>query len=130
MRSFLSLVLLLAGCGSTVPHPSATLDAGIPAAEDAGVPLPDAEDGGSLLPHADGGTHGGRADGGSADGGQPPSDDGAPRRIACTNGFGSALSTSFGRLDGYLVAIVPPGHRGCNGDQTHLHLQVESGGAV
>jgi hypothetical protein len=56
--------------------------------------------------------------------------DGTPTRQACTGAFGSALTTSFGRLDGYLVAIVPAGHRGCNGDSTHVHLQVRAQSAV
>jgi hypothetical protein len=29
-----------------------------------------------------------------------------------------------GRLDGYLVAIVPPTSHGCNADSDHVHLQV------
>ncbi len=58
-------------------------------------------------------------------------DDGTPMRRACTNNFGSALSTSFGRLDGYLVSIVPPGSgNNCNADTDHVHLQVLVNGAV
>jgi len=57
-------------------------------------------------------------------------DDGTPMRRACTGNFGSALSTSFGRLDGYLVAIVPPGGGGCNADSDHVHLQILVNGAV
>jgi len=55
-----------------------------------------------------------------------PSDDsdGAPMRRPCTNTFGDALSTTFGRLDGTLVAIVLPGTRSCHGDSTHVHLQI------
>src|SRR4051794_24097371 len=60
-------------------------------------------------------------------------DDGAPTRIACTSSFGAALTNTptFGRLDGYLVAIVPPGGgSACNADSSHLHLQVRMNGAV
>lgn len=57
-------------------------------------------------------------------------DDGTPTRQPCTGRFGTALSTSFGRLDGYLVAIVPPGNGGCNADADHVHLQVRANGAV
>ena len=66
------------------------------------------------------------------DAGAPPpvGPDGAPTREACTSSYGTGLSTSFGRLDGALVAIVPPGHHGCNGDADHLHLQVKAAGAV
>lgn len=57
-------------------------------------------------------------------------DDGTPMRRTCTNQFGSALTTTFGRLDGILVAVVPPGGGGCNADSSHVHLQIEAGGAV
>jgi hypothetical protein len=56
--------------------------------------------------------------------------DGTPTRRQCTSTFGNALDTSFGRLDGYLVAIVPPNQRGCNGDNAHVHLQILMKGAV
>lgn len=56
--------------------------------------------------------------------------DGTPTRMPCTSHFGSALSQTFGRLDGYLVAIVPPGSGGCNADRGHVHLQVKVNGAV
>lgn len=45
---------------------------------------------------------------------------------ACTGTFGAGLTQAFGRLDGYLVAIVPVGgSRACNGDSSHVHLQVK-----
>lgn len=57
--------------------------------------------------------------------------DGNPTRIACTSSFGSALSPGgFGRLDGFIVSIVPPGHGACNADSHHVHVQVSSGGAT
>ncbi len=56
--------------------------------------------------------------------------DGTPTRKACTNTFGSALSTFHGRMDGLLVAIVAPSAQGCNGDSTHVHLQVLVSNAV
>ncbi|HWU90090.1 MAG TPA: hypothetical protein VN253_22660 [Kofleriaceae bacterium] len=56
--------------------------------------------------------------------------DGTPTRLPCTNSFGSALSTSYGRLDGILVAIVPPGTPGCNSDPNHVHLQVRLDGSI
>ena len=55
-----------------------------------------------------------------------PQGDGTPTRVACTNNLGNALTTQHGRLDGYLVAIVPVGHNGCNGDSSHVHLQVKA----
>lgn len=61
-------------------------------------------------------------DSGSGGGG---SADGPPTRQACTGNFGSGLSTSHARLDGYIVAVIPPGQgKGCNGDSTHVHLQI------
>ncbi|NOU31926.1 MAG: hypothetical protein HOO96_28815 [Polyangiaceae bacterium] len=56
--------------------------------------------------------------------------DGAPVRRTCTSNFGRGLSQTFGRLDGILVSVVPANHNGCNGDGTHVHLQVESGAAT
>jgi hypothetical protein len=73
---------------------------------------------------------------GPADGNLPPpppgdsGPDGTPTRKQCTNNFGSALTTGFGRMDGYLVSIVPPGTHGCNGDADHVHLQVLMSGSV
>lgn len=59
-------------------------------------------------------------------------DDGTPTRVACTGNFGTALSSTptFGRLDGFLVAIVPPGGGGCNADSSHVHLQVKMNNEV
>ncbi|MBP9087821.1 MAG: hypothetical protein KBG15_17000 [Kofleriaceae bacterium] len=51
-------------------------------------------------------------------------DDGTPMRRACSNTFGTTISNGFGRLDGFLVAIVDPGARNCNGDNDHIHLQI------
>lgn len=59
--------------------------------------------------------------------------DGTPMRRPCVDAFGTALSDgAFGRLDGILVAIVPPGPNTgpCNADLTHLHLQVLVNDAV
>jgi hypothetical protein len=81
---------------------------------------------------ADGGINdsGARAPGSDAGSPGQPSADGTPMRQTCTTAFGSALTSNFGRLDGYLVAIVAAGHHGCNSDQDHLHLQVSAAGAV
>jgi len=83
-----------------------------------------------------GGSPGGGPDagGGSPDATAGPDapwqDDGTPTRLPCTGNFGTDLSAMHGRLDGYLVSIVPSGTRGCNGDQDHVHLQVRANGAV
>ena len=73
-----------------------------------------------------------RADGG-ADLGRDGSDsgDGTPVRQTCTSHFGQSLTEAHGRLDGYLVAIVPPGDmHGCNDDDSHVHLQIQMQGAI
>lgn len=57
--------------------------------------------------------------------------DGTPTRQACTDTFGQGLTAKFGRLDGYLVSIVPPSSsHSCNADNDHMHLQVLMGGSV
>lgn len=58
--------------------------------------------------------------------------DGTAMRRPCTETFGSALSSAYGRMDGYLVAIVPPGPSSapCRADLGHVHLQVLVNGAV
>ena len=62
------------------------------------------------------------------DAAMPPSPgDGTPMRNACTptGSLGNGLTTTHGRLDGYLVSIIPVGGgHACNGDSTHVHLQV------
>jgi hypothetical protein len=82
---------------------------------------------------SDAGLHPAHPDGapGSPDGAPGSSGtDGTPTRKACTSSFGTALSAGFGRLDGYLVAIVPLGASGCHGDSNHVHLQVEMNSKV
>jgi hypothetical protein len=57
-------------------------------------------------------------------------DDGTPTRISCVSSFGNELTNNFGRLDGFLVAIVPVSASGCNGDSDHVHLQVKMEGEI
>jgi hypothetical protein len=66
------------------------------------------------------------------DGSFPPDPgDGTPTRKACTGTLGNGLSTSHGRLDGTIVSIVQlDGSHTCNGDSTHVHLQVLMQNAV
>ncbi|MBA3460951.1 MAG: hypothetical protein H0T46_13360 [Deltaproteobacteria bacterium] len=70
----------------------------------------------------------------------PPTPDAKVRMDAAADGpfskandcaivFGSSLTNAFGRLDGTVRAVVPPGHRSCpmrNG--THLVVQIMMGG--
>jgi hypothetical protein len=44
---------------------------------------------------------------------------------------GTAIDTSHGRLDGYLLFVVPIGGSGaCNGDDSHVHLQIQMDGSI
>jgi hypothetical protein len=58
----------------------------------------------------------------------------ATRNASCTplnQQTGSAVSTAYGRLDGTLVYVLGVGGtHSCNGDSTHVHLQVEVSGSV
>ncbi|HEX3760458.1 MAG TPA: lamin tail domain-containing protein [Kofleriaceae bacterium] len=57
--------------------------------------------------------------------------DGTPTRQPCSSTFGSAMTTAFGRLDGFLVAIVNPNTTSsCRGDDNHIHLQVRVNGGI
>lgn len=124
----IALAAALTGCGGS----SAASD---PGPDPGTVPVgPDKAVGGGVP--ADAGTRNAVPDAAGSptmDAAAPPGPvgpDGPPAREACTSTFGTALSTTFGRLDGALVAIVPAGHHGCSGDADHLHLQVKAGGAV
>ncbi|MFO0755578.1 MAG: hypothetical protein U0359_03765 [Byssovorax sp.] len=69
----------------------------------------------------------GGAGGGSGGGGGAPVD----KAKDCASTFGDALTNSFGRLDGTVLAVVQPSNPTCaqpNG--THLVLQVLMGGAA
>jgi hypothetical protein len=81
------------------------------------------------------------ADGGASDAGTEAavdaggSPDGTPSRTSsCTplsQETGTALNTYDGRLDGYLSYVVPRGGSGaCNGDDSHVHLQVKMQGNI
>lgn len=57
--------------------------------------------------------------------------DAYPGAAACASQFGSALTDSFGRLDGTVLAVVPPADDDCAGvNSTHVTVQVTMGGAV
>ncbi len=67
---------------------------------------------------------------GGGEGSSVDASDGTPTRVPCTNQLGNAMTTEFGRLDGYLVAIVLPGNGGCNADSSHVHLQIKVKGSI
>jgi hypothetical protein len=53
------------------------------------------------------------------------------KSASCASTFGSALTNAFGRLDGTIVAVVPPNDQSCAmPNSTHLVIQVMMGGAV
>ena len=54
-------------------------------------------------------------------------DDGTPTRQTCTNSLGNALGASFGRIDGFLVAVV--GTNGVDDVHTATRELVMPGGA-
>ncbi len=112
MARFLSSVALtlffgpLAACSSeNVVHVSADSGAGA----DAGASADDAGDASSDASSM--------ADGGKAG--------------PCASSFGSALTPAFARIDGTVVAVVPPNDQACAlPNSTHLVIQVMMGGAV
>src|SRR5688572_14624782 len=53
------------------------------------------------------------------------------KAMRCASTFGGNLSRGFGRLDGTVLAVVPPNHPSCpRRNDDHLVLQMTSGGAV
>ena len=67
--------------------------------------------------------------GGSGSRAAPP--DAVDKSAACASTFGSALTPGFGRLDGTVLAVVPPGDQACAlPNSTHLVVQVTMGGAA
>ena len=74
------------------------------------------------------GSSAGSPDAAPADAPPPPD---AGKDAACASTFGQALTNAFGRLDGTVVAVVPPGDQRCaqiNSD--HLVLQLSMNGDV
>ncbi len=58
----------------------------------------------------------------------PSADDKAKN---CASAFGNALTNAFGRVDGTVVAVVPPGHPTCAlPNRDHLVVQVSIAGDV
>jgi len=50
---------------------------------------------------------------------------------ACASTFGNALTNSFGRLDGTILAVVEPGNMACAmPNSTHVVLEVTADGAA
>ena len=111
------LLLALVGCANPGGAPPASVDGAV--GHDDAANSPDAHASPDAAPTPDAGSMG--------------NVDGTPTRQPCTSNFGNALPSSgtFGRMDGYLVAIVAPGStNGCNDDDSHVHLQIKVNGAI
>jgi len=119
-------VALLMACGGASKDP---VQDGSGSGTDAGSGNLDA-DGGSVDSSTDD-----SATDSSTDAAASAEGDAAPRNAACTptsQQTGTAVNTTHGRLDGTLVFVVPPvgNYDQCNGDSSHVHLQVEVSGSV
>jgi hypothetical protein len=117
---------LSAACGGSAKAPDAASDGGV-TSDGQAPPIADAG------PSAEASTDGGNVS--TDDSGSPGEDSGlAPRNAACTPSSaqtGTLVDTSHGRLDGTLVYIVSVGGTSkCNGDDSHVHLQIEVSGLV
>jgi hypothetical protein len=122
-----ALVALVAGCSGgavSVPFTTADPDASVAPAADADLSVVDDGDAGVTASHDSGVTAPTAREAGAGG-------DGAPTRSACSASLGSGLSTAHARLDGYVVAVIAPGQgKQCNGDASHVHVQVLVGKAV
>ena len=57
--------------------------------------------------------------------------DALDKSSSCAATFGTSLTAAFGRLDGTVLAVVPPGDESCAlPNSTHLVVQVTMGGAA
>jgi hypothetical protein len=142
IATLLAITPIALGCGGDVTSSSeiadASIDTAAPSTGDGGAGGDDANAGDIDTGASSSNDAGGQADadpGPPADAGPPktyPPDpgDGTTTRITCTNKLGSGLTASFGRLDGTIVSIVPPKQHNCNGDSTHVHLQVLANGGT
>jgi hypothetical protein len=66
-----------------------------------------------------------KVDAGDADAG-----DAGPATPACAKRFGSEITPEFGRLDGFIRAVVAPGDPQCKNDDDHVYVQIDVGGAT
>jgi hypothetical protein len=57
--------------------------------------------------------------------------DALSREDACASTFGSALPSGYGRIDGTILAVLPPGDKACTAPNSdHVVLEVQMGGAA
>ena len=70
-------------------------------------------------------------DAGAPDSGPGDAADDVDKAAPCATSFGSALTNAFGRLDGTVLAIVPPNDQACAlPNSTHLVIQVTIAGVA
>jgi len=113
----LTTALISVACGGKSPDAT-------PGSEEAGDEA-GTVDGSSMAPDQGAGSEGGEAS--SPDG--PPSYTSACTPLSAQTG--TAINTKHGRLDGYLSYVVPKdGPSSCNGDGSHVHLQVRMKGEI
>jgi hypothetical protein len=112
----------MAACGGSTTRASSSVDAGSPPTIDA-----------HFSTSSDAVKDAARA----ADVSSPPGIDASsdpPRNMSCTptsSQNGTAVDSDYGRLDGTLVYVVDVGQgQQCNGDDSHVHLQIEVSGSV
>ena len=73
----------------------------------------------------------GASTGASTDASLDASDAAVDKSATCATSFGEDLTPAFGRIDGTVVAVVPPGDEACAlPNSTHLVIQVMQSGAV
>lgn len=61
----------------------------------------------------------------------PAPDLAVDKAARCTGTFGTALTAPYGRLDGTVLAVVPPAHPTCpRPNSDHLVLEVKANGAA
>ncbi len=125
LTALAGLVGCLNACGgasSATPEKGSTPNSGTTAPDAAPAPSP--------TPKSDGGN----SDASGEDGGSTEDAAPAPRNATCTptsQQTGTLINTAHGRLDGTLVYVLPPhGSAACNGDDSHIHLQIEVSGNV
>lgn len=136
MALSLSLITFVAACGGASSS-SPSGDHGSPA-QDSGASSTSNGDDAAVGPDDAsapiGSGQDGEADAAGSSGALDADVDAAPRNAACTplsQQTGTAVNTSHGRLDGTLVFVLPVGGSGkCNGDDSHVHLQIEVSGSV
>jgi hypothetical protein len=63
--------------------------------------------------------------------GATPQGDAYAGAAGCASTFGAALTNAFGRLDGTVLAVLPPGNTTCAApNSTHVVIEVMMGGAA